>query len=148
MEFSFSHVCLYVLDLARSLAFYKDALGLSEARRMVAPDGNFTLVFLGDRKTGFQLELTCIHGRDEPYELGENETHIAFAVGDLEAARKKHKEMDCICFENHTLGIYFIEDPDGYWLEIVPARNVNSQSSTVVRGVEVKPGNARNTEGS
>ena len=122
MEFSFKHVCFYVLDLEKSLAFYKDALGLGEVRRMTAPDGSFTLVFLGDGSTGFQLELTCIHGRQEPYELGENETHVAFAVADLEAARKKHKDMDCVCFENNDLGIYFIEDPDGYWLEIVPER--------------------------
>ena len=122
MEFSFMHVCIYVLDLDKSIAFYKDALGLSEERRMTAPDGSFTLVFLGDGKTGFQLELTCMHDRTEPYDLGDNETHIAFAVEDLEAARKKHKDMDCVCFENHAIGIYFIEDPDGYWLEIVPTR--------------------------
>ena len=122
MNFTFSHVCFYVLDLEKSLAFYKEALGLSEVRRREAPDGSFTLVFLGDGQTGFSLELTCIHGRQEPYDLGENETHVAFAVADLEAARLKHKEMDCVCFENEQLGIYFIEDPDGYWLEVVPAR--------------------------
>ena len=122
MEFSFMHVCIYVLDLDKSLAFYKEALGLSEVRRREADDGSFTLVFLGDGKTGFQLELTCMHSREEPYDLGDNETHIAFAVADLEAARAKHKEMDCVCFENQAMGIYFIEDPDGYWLEIVPER--------------------------
>ena len=122
MEFSFRHVCIYVLDLDKSLAFYKEALGLSEVRRREAPDGSFTLVFVGDGNTDFQLELTCIHGREEPYDLGDNETHIAFSVEDLEAARKKHKDMDCVCFENHEIGIYFIEDPDGYWLEIIPAR--------------------------
>ena len=122
MEFSFRHVCIYVLDLDKSIAFYNEALGLSEVRRMASPDGSFTLVFLGDGSTGFQLELTCMHDRTEPYDLGDNETHIAFSVADLEAARKKHKEMDCVCFENQQLGIYFIEDPDGYWLEIVPER--------------------------
>ena len=122
MAFSFRHVCFYVLDLDKSLAFYKDALGLSETRRMKAPDGSFTLVFLGDGSTGFELELTCIHDRVEQYDLGDNETHVAFATDDLEAARKKHLQMDCVCFENHEMGIYFIEDPDGYWLEIVPQR--------------------------
>lgn len=39
---------------------------------------------------------------------------------DFDAAHKKHKEMGCICFENEAMGIYFIEDPDGYWLEILP----------------------------
>ena len=122
MDFSFRHVCFYVLDMDKSLAFYNEALGLSEVRRMTAPDGSFTLVFLGDGTTGFQLELTCIHDRKEPYDLGDNETHVAFSVADLEAAREKHKEMGCVCFENQQLGIYFIEDPDGYWLEIVPER--------------------------
>ena len=122
MEFSFRHVCIYVLDIDKSIAFYREALGLSEERRMTSPDGSFTLVFLGDGKTGFQLELTCMHDRKESYDLGDNETHIAFSVADLEAARIKHKEMDCICFENNQIGIYFIEDPDGYWLEIVPER--------------------------
>ena len=122
MEFSFRHVCFYVLDMDKSLAFYKEALGLNEVRRMTAPDNSFTLVFLGDATTGFQLELTCMHDRKEPYDLGDNETHVAFSVADLEAARAKHKEMGCVCFENHQIGIYFIEDPDGYWLEIVPER--------------------------
>ena len=121
MEFSFRHVCFYVLDLDKSLVFYRDALGLSEMRRKEAPDGSFTLVFLGDRKTGFELELTCMHGREEPYDLGENETHVAFSVNDPVSAYAKHKEMGCVCFENRELGVYFIEDPDGYWLELVPA---------------------------
>ena len=122
MQYSFSHVCIYVLDLEKSISFYKEALGLSEKRRRDAPDGSFTIVFLGDGSTDFSLELTCMHDRKEPYELGDNETHIAFTVEDLEAARAHHKEMECICFENKQMGIYFIEDPDGYWLEIVPVR--------------------------
>ena len=122
MEFSFMHVCFYVLDLEKSIAFYKEALGLSESRRKTAQDGSFTLVFLSDGKTGFELELTCIQGREGAYDLGENETHIAFAVGDFAAALAKHREMGCVCFENDKLGVYFIEDPDGYWLEIVPER--------------------------
>jgi lactoylglutathione lyase len=122
MQFSFGHVCFYVLDLEKSLAFYNEALGLSEVRRMDPPDGEFTLVFLGDGKTDFMLELTLIHDRKEPYDLGDNETHVAFVADDFEKKKKKHKEMGCVCFENHDLGIYFIEDPDGYWLEIVPKR--------------------------
>ena len=122
MHFSFKHVCFYVVDLGKSMAFYEEALGLREVQRMKAADGSFTLVFLGDGKTDFLLELTEIHGRQEPYDLGENETHVAFATEDLEAARTKHKQMGCVCFENHDLGIYFIEDPDGYWLEVIPER--------------------------
>ena len=58
--------------------------------------------------------------RTEPYNLGENEFHTAFSVSDMEGALKKHKEMDCVVYENPDMGIYFIVDPDGYWLEIVP----------------------------
>jgi len=122
MDFSFIHVCIYVLDLDKSIAFYKEALGLTEKHRRTSPDGSFTLAFLGDGKTAFELELTCIHGRKEPYDLGDNETHVAFVTGDFDAAKKKHLEMGCVCFENHDIGIYFIEDPDGYWLEITPAK--------------------------
>jgi lactoylglutathione lyase len=56
------------------------------------------------------------------YNLGENEFHLAFAADDFEAAYQKHKKMGCICYENPKMGVYFITDPDGYWLEIVPAK--------------------------
>ena len=56
------------------------------------------------------------------YNLGDNEIHLAFTTDDMDAAHKKHREMDCICFENPEMGIYFIHDPDGYWIEIVPVR--------------------------
>ena len=59
---------------------------------------------------------------DRPYDLGDEEFHIAFKTSDFDAAYKLHKEMDCICYENKDMGIYFINDPDGYWLEIVPIR--------------------------
>ena len=122
MKFQFAHNNYNVADLDRSIRFYKEALGLEETRRMVAPDGAFTIAFLGDGVTGFQLELTWLRDRKEPYDLGEGEYHLAFTTADLEAARRKHREMGCVCFENREMGIYFISDPDGYWLEIVPER--------------------------
>ncbi|MCQ5129010.1 VOC family protein [Butyricicoccus faecihominis] len=123
MQFRFAHNNLNVLDLDRSLAFYKDALGLTEARRKEAADGSFIIVFLSDGGlTPHQLELTWLKDRKEPYNLGENEFHLAFRVDDYEAAHQKHAEMGCICFENPTMGIYFISDPDGYWLEIIPTK--------------------------
>jgi len=118
--FAFNHFNFNVLDLERSLAFYREALGLEPVRWNRQKD--FTIVFLGDGTTNFQLELTCLHDRTEPYDLGEVEYHLAFTTPDMDAAREKHKAMDCICFENHAMGIYFIEDPDGYWVEIVPQR--------------------------
>lgn len=120
--FAFNHVNFNVLDLERSLRFYRDALGLAPVRTKDAADGSFKLVFLGDGVTDFQLELTWLTDRREPYDLGEGEFHLAFAVPDMDAAHAKHAAMGCICFENPSMGIYFIEDPDGYWLEIIPER--------------------------
>ena len=119
MKATFLHSNLNVLDLDKSLAFYQQALGLQELRRKVAADGSFILVFLGDGQTDYQLELTWLRDRTEPYNLGDNEIHIAFRVEDKKAAYALHKEMGCICYENHDMDLYFIADPDGYWLEIL-----------------------------
>lgn len=117
----FNHFNFNVLDLDRSLAFYRQALGLTPVREKEAEDGSFKLVYLGDGETGFSLELTWLRGRTEPYDLGECEFHLAFVTDAFEALRARHRAMGCVCFENPEMGIYFIEDPDGYWLEIVPA---------------------------
>jgi lactoylglutathione lyase len=120
MRFTFAHNNINVFELERSLAFYNMALGLEEVRRIAPEDGSFILVFLGDGVTGHKLELTWLRDRKEHYNLGDNEIHIGFRVDDFDAARKRHKEMGVICHENPAMGIYFIEDPDGYWLEILP----------------------------
>ena len=120
MEFSFNHFNFNILDLDRSLKFYKEALGLEPVRVKEKPD--FTLVYLGDGKTNFQLELTYLKDRKEPYDLGEQEFHLAFETEDMEAAHKHHEEMGCIAFENPDMGIYFIQDPDEYRIEIIPKR--------------------------
>ncbi|WP_307223015.1 VOC family protein [Pectinatus haikarae] len=119
MDFKFAHNNFNVLDLEKSLSFYKEALNLKEARRMDGPD--FTLVFLSDGKTPHLLELTYLKNRQEKYNLGDNESHLAFAVSNTEEAYRHHKAMNCICYENKAMGIYFISDPDGYWIEIIPA---------------------------
>lgn len=118
MNFKFAHNNINVFDLERSLAFYKEALGLTEVRRKETPD--FTLAFLGDGDSEHLLELTWLRGRTDPYNLGDNEMHLAFETDGFEAAHEKHKAMGCICYENVKMGIYFISDPDGYWLEILP----------------------------
>lgn len=122
MKFQFAHNNLNVFDLGKSLKFYSEALGLAEVRRKEAADGSYTLVFLGDGVTGHQLELTWLKARTQRYDLGDNEIHIGFRVDDYEAAHARHKAMGCVCYENPAMGIYFIEDPDGYWLEILPAK--------------------------
>ena len=119
----FSHFNFNVLDLEKSLKFYKDALGLEPVREKVASDGSFKLVYLGDGVTGFTLELTYLYDRKEPYNLGECEFHLAFEVDDMDAMYKLHKEMGCIAYENTAMGLYFITDPDGYWIEIIPVKN-------------------------
>ncbi len=123
MTFSFAHNNFNVRDLDKSLAFYKQALELEPVRRKEAPDGSFVLVFLGDKAgSTHQLELTWLRDWDRPYNLGDNEIHLAFMVDDMDAAHALHEQMGCICYENKAMGIYFISDPDGYWVEIVPAR--------------------------
>lgn len=121
--FRFNHFNFNVLDLDRSLAFYKQALGLTPVREKEAEDKSFKLVYLADAADSpFQLELTWLRDRKEPYNLGECEFHLAFTADDFQATYEKHKAMGCICFENPAMGIYFISDPDGYWIEIVPAK--------------------------
>ena len=116
----FDHFNINVLDLERSLAFYRQALGLREHHRKKASDGSFILVYLTDEQTGFLLELTWLRDRKEPYELGDNESHLCFRVaGDYEAIRRYHQENGWVCYENTEMGLYFIHDPDDYWIEIL-----------------------------
>jgi lactoylglutathione lyase len=122
MKFRFAHNNFNVLDLDKSVAFYKEALNLNELHRYEAPDESFKLVFLGDGETPHRLELTWLRDRKEPYNLGDNEFHLALTTDDFEKAHGLHEKMKCICYENKAMGIYFIEDPDGYWIEVVPAR--------------------------
>ena len=122
MAFTFAHQNFNVLDLEKSVRFYQDALGLKVVREKVASDGSFKLMFLTDDSEHFQLELTWLRDRETPYDLGEAEFHLAFVTEDMEAAHELHEKMGCICFENKGMGIYFIADPDGYWLEIVPKK--------------------------
>ena len=122
MKFTINHVNINVLDLEKSIAFYREALGLVEVRRKEAEDGRFILVFLSDDIGAFRIELTWLRDWKEPYNLGDNEFHIAFVAEDYEAAYEHHKKMGCICYENTAMGLYFIEDPDGYWLEVLPKR--------------------------
>ena len=77
---------------------------------------------MGNDRTDFCLELTWLRDMDRPYNLGDCEFHLAFETEDMNAAHALHEEMGCICYENKKMGIYFITDPDGYWLEIVPEK--------------------------
>ena len=121
MKFTFAHNNFNVTNLEQSIAFYQEALGLVETRRIQPESGDFTIVFLCDAATPHLLELTWLKEHPQAYDLGENEFHLAMRVDEFEAAHAKHQEMGCICFENPAMGIYFIHDPDNYWIEIIPA---------------------------
>ena len=120
MKFKMIHENYNVADLAKSMAFYEEALGLKETRRKEAADGSFIIVYLANENSDFELELTWLRDMDRPYNLGDCEFHLAFRTDDYEAAHAKHEAMGCICYENPQMGIYFIKDPDGYWLEVLP----------------------------
>lgn len=122
MKFTFNHNNINVLDLEKSINFYKEALGLVEVRRIEPQDGSFIIIYLGDGSSPHSLELTWLRDRTEAYNLGDNEFHLALTVDDFEAAHELHRKMGCICFENKDMGIYFINDPDNYWVEILPTR--------------------------
>lgn len=110
------------LTLSAASGFTKRRSGLKPVREKLASDGSFKLVFLGDGVTDFRLELTYMTDRTEPYDLGEQEFHLAFVADDMEKAHALHEKMGCICFENPGMGIYFVTDPDGYWIEVIPPR--------------------------
>lgn len=117
--FRFAHNNLNVLNLERSLKFYAEALDLHEVGRIDGED--FTIVYLGDSfDSHHKLELMQVNEKNTPYELGDNKFHLAFTTKNFAAAHARHEKMGCICRENKKMGIYFIKDPDGYLLEVLP----------------------------
>ena len=120
--FTFNHFNFNVKNMEESLRFYDEALGLKPVREKNAADGSYKIIFLGDGVTDFRLELTWLRDHPQAYNLGELEYHLALRAEDFDAAHEKHEKMGCICFENPKMGIYFINDPDGYLIEIVPVR--------------------------
>ena len=118
----FNHFNFNVKDLEQSIAFYKQALELEVVREKDAQNGSYKIVYLGDGETGFRLELTWLRDHPQAYDLGEQEFHLAFLTDRYDELHQRHADMGCICFENTAMGLYFLEDPDGYWIEIIPVR--------------------------
>lgn len=119
----FLHVCIRVGNLEKSVEFYEKALGYKVSRKLDNP-GDFTLVYLEDPETGFELELTYNYGV-ESYEIGNGYSHFAVKTDDVKKSFERHKEMGITSDdEPYTIpggssSIYFITDPDGYEVEII-----------------------------
>ncbi len=119
------HTMVRVLDEARSLEFYKKAFGLDIADWLDFPD--FTLVYLSNSETPYELELTINKGRAEPYNLGDGYGHVAFVVEDLDAQHRRFeaeglKPRKIVEFNKDGKQIarfFFVEDPDGYKIEVL-----------------------------
>ncbi len=120
--FTFNHMNFNVKNLEESIRFYEDILGLKIVRRAESEEKGYRIVFMIDESTGFQLELTWLKDHQQSYDLGEQEYHLAFVADDFAATYKKHSDMGIICYDNKDMGIYFLEDPDGYWIEIIPPK--------------------------
>ncbi len=119
MKYTLAHNCIKVRDLQKSLEFYQEALHMAEKGRVFI--GSTVLVYMGDENCStHELELNYHPEHEAAYELGENPVHLAFQVDDFQVALERHKAMDCIKFLSEANRIYFIADPDGYLIEILP----------------------------
>ncbi len=114
-----------VLDEARSIDFYRAAFGLEIAERL--DFDTFTLIYLSNPESEFEVELTVNKGRTEPYSLGDGYGHLAVSVDDLEAEHNRMSErglspkniVDFAPGGTPIARFFFIEDPDGYKIEVL-----------------------------
>ena len=119
------HTMIRVLDLERSMAFYKEAHGLEAAERFDFDD--FTLVYLRNDESDFEVELTHNHDQSEPYSHGSGYGHVAVTVEDIEAEHRRLSDAGVstrdiveMKHEGQTLArFFFLEDPDGYKIEVI-----------------------------
>lgn len=119
------HSMIRVLDETRSLAFYDTAFGLKVADRL--DFDSFTLVYLSNAETTFEVELTINKGRTEPYALGDGYGHLAVSVADVaveharltEAGLQPRKIVDFAPAGSVIARFFFIADPDGYQIEVL-----------------------------
>ena len=124
MSVKMLHTCIRVMDLEKSLKFYKEGLGLIERRRKDFPEHKFTLVYLSNEVGGYEIELTYNYNPEKPYEIGNGFSHTAIGVKDLEGMREKHislgyKVTDLKGLPGEKPKYYFVTDPDGYMVEVI-----------------------------
>ncbi len=119
------HSMIRVLEEKRSVAFYEKAFGLAVADRL--DFDTFTLVYMSNAETPFEVELTINKDRTEPYQLGDGYGHIAFSVDDLDAEHARFEAADLkprkiVEFKRDgalLARFFFVEDPDGYKIEVL-----------------------------
>lgn len=119
------HSMIRVLEEARSVAFYDTAFGLKVADRLDFE--TFTLIYLSNPESGFELELTVNKGRSEPYVLGDGYGHLAVSVSDVDAEHARLTEAGLaprklVDFQNNGVSVakfFFVADPDGYQIEVL-----------------------------
>ncbi|MCV2872238.1 VOC family protein [Defluviimonas sp. WL0050] len=119
------HSMIRVLDEARSVDFYSRAFGLKVADRL--DFDSFTLVYMSNAESAFELELTVNKGRTEPYDLGDGYGHLAVSVDNLDAEHSRLTEAGLaprklVEFKNGDTLVarfFFIADPDGYQIEVL-----------------------------
>jgi lactoylglutathione lyase len=120
-----AHSMIRVLEEARSVGFYKTAFGLKVADRLDFE--TFTLIYLSNSESGFELELTVNKDRTEPYTLGDGYGHFAVTVDDLEAEHARFTAeglgpRKLVDFQNNGVPVakfFFVADPDGYQIEVI-----------------------------
>jgi lactoylglutathione lyase len=117
----FYHCNHSVLDLERSVRFYEEQFGLVRYRDVTAYGGALKLAFMKDGSTEFRLELTWNRDHREPYALGDKEFHVAFYSDDFDNDLRRHRAAGIVVEENMEIGFYYVEDPDGYRVEVVRA---------------------------
>ncbi|MDO5044286.1 MAG: VOC family protein [Coriobacteriia bacterium] len=123
MKCQFVHFCVHVLDRDASIKFYEEALGMKVSSVLEPEDKSWSNTYMKREDDDFEIELTWNKGRTEPYENGGKDLHLALMVEDYDAALEHHKKMGVVEKVNEAMGIYFINDPDGVRIEIVPSRH-------------------------
>lgn len=115
----FYHCNHSVRDIEKSCVFYHENFGLKKLRDISAYGGDMRLAFLGEDYTNFRLELTWYRNHPQAYDQGDKEFHVAFYTDEYDKMLAKHKKNGIVVKEEPELRLYFVEDPDGYQIEVV-----------------------------
>ena len=120
MFFRLEHNSIRVTNMEKTLEFYEKALDLKVLRQKKSDA--MEIAFIGNEESAQQVEVIREAGRSNPYDHGENSVHFALRTDDIESAKARHTEMGCFDHDVPEFGVYYIKDPDGYLIEIMPVR--------------------------